>query len=60
MDTRKLKITLCILSNHCRENVLCILWMHHLLIKKLMAYGLGRKQEVGHSGGERIQGESQE
>jgi len=33
--------TLCILD--CRENILCTVWMHHLSIKKPLAYGLGRK-----------------
>jgi hypothetical protein len=35
-----------------RENRLCILWMHHLPIKKPMASGLSRKWEVGYLGGE--------
>lgn len=26
-----------------RENILCIVWKHHLSIKKPVTYGLGRK-----------------
>jgi hypothetical protein len=31
------------LKENCKENIMCILWIHHLSIKKLMAYGIGRK-----------------
>lgn len=30
----------------CRENIVCIVWMRHLSIKKAMAYGLGGKYKV--------------
>jgi hypothetical protein len=40
----------------CREDILFILWMHHLPIKKPKAYGLGRKWEVVYLGGESIMG----
>lgn len=36
----------------CRENILCIVWLHRLSIKKSTAYSTGRKWEVGHPEGE--------
>lgn len=35
-------------ENHCRENVLCIVWLHNLSTQKPLAWGLGRKQKRGH------------
>ena len=43
-------------EHQCWENILCIVWMHHLSIKKPMAYGLGRKWEVGHLGSRKNSG----
>lgn len=40
--------------DNCRKIFLYIVWVHHLSIKKFMAYGLGRKCEVENPGGERI------
>ena len=39
------------LKENCKENIMCILWIHHLSIKKPR---FGQEIEVGHSGGERI------
>lgn len=35
----------------CSENILWIVWVHHLSMKKPMAYGLDRKWEVEQLGG---------
>jgi hypothetical protein len=35
------------LCRPCSKNILYIVWMHHLSIKKPRAYGVGRKWEVG-------------
>jgi hypothetical protein len=40
----------------CIESILCVVWMHHLSIKKPMAYKLVRKWKVGCSGGRKDSG----
>lgn len=45
-------------KDRCRKDILCIVWIHLLSIKKPRAYGLGRKWEVGHWRGDRILGYS--
>jgi hypothetical protein len=45
-----------------RENILCIVWLHHVSTKKTKlnkqtnknSYGLGRKQDGKYPGGEKI------
>jgi hypothetical protein len=44
-------VCVCVYAHMCRENILCIVWMRYLSIKKPR---FGQEIEVGHSGGERI------
>lgn len=43
-------------ADRCRGEYLMSVWMRHMSIINLMPYGISRKQEVGHSGGERVLG----
>lgn len=44
------------LAENCRENILTSVWMWHVSIIDLMAYGLGRMWEVEHAGGRKNSG----
>jgi hypothetical protein len=43
-------------TQDCRENVLCIVWMCHLPLKKPVTNGLGRKWKMAYLGGRKDSG----